>query len=168
MDTREAAQRWADVWERGWPAHDSEAIGALYADSAFWQQHPFRDPEPGYITRVFAEEESAQCEFGAPIVDGDRAVVPWSGNTRLIDGGTEDLVGVSLLRFDADGLVVDQRDICGERRCREAVSGLAIEQTSTATRKHVTPQRQIRFGFSRFVGMQDLTPWARQGVRAAG
>ena len=111
----------ADITKKlvtAWNSGDIEAIGALYADSAFWQQHPFRDPEPGYITRVFAEEESAQCEFGAPIVDGDRAVVPWSGNTRLIDGGTEDLVGVSLLRFDADGLVVDQRDICGERRCQ--------------------------------------------------
>jgi hypothetical protein len=29
----------------------------------------------------------------------------------LTDGGTEDLVGVSLLRFDPDGLVVEQRDI---------------------------------------------------------
>ena len=31
--------------------------------------------------------------------------------TRLVDGGTEDLIGVSLLRFDADGLVIEQRDI---------------------------------------------------------
>jgi len=33
MDTRQAAQRWADVWERGWPAHDEAAIGALYAST---------------------------------------------------------------------------------------------------------------------------------------
>ena len=43
MDTREAAQRWADVWERGWREHDAAAISALYADDAYWQQHPFRD-----------------------------------------------------------------------------------------------------------------------------
>ena len=45
------------------------------------------------------------------MVDGDRAAVTWSAETRLTDGGTEDLVGVSLLRFDRDGLVAEQRDI---------------------------------------------------------
>jgi hypothetical protein len=111
VDTREAAQRWADVWERGWREHDPEPIRRLYAEGAYWQQHPFREPEPGYLTRVFEEEESAQCQFGTPLVDGDRAAVTWSGQTELVDGGTEDLVGVSLLRFDGDGLVIEQRDI---------------------------------------------------------
>jgi SnoaL-like domain len=110
MDTRQAAQRWAQVWERGWPAHDQAAITALYAESAFWLQHPFREAEPGYLARVFAEEESARCRFGTPIVDGDQAAVPWTAQTRLKDGGTEDLAGVSLLRFSADGLVVEERD----------------------------------------------------------
>jgi hypothetical protein len=111
VNTREAAQRWADVWERGWVEHDAEAIGALYAEGASWQQHPFREPEPGYVARVFDEEESAHCEFGAPLVDGDRAAVSWKAQTTLVDGGTEDLVGVSLLRFDRDGSVVEQLDI---------------------------------------------------------
>jgi SnoaL-like domain len=110
MDTREAAQRWADVWERGWHEHDAAAITALYAEGAFWQHHPFREPEPGYVARVFAEEESTQCRFGAPIVDGDQAAVHWSAQTRLTDGGTETLAGVSLLRFGADGLVTEERD----------------------------------------------------------
>jgi SnoaL-like domain len=111
MDTRAAAQRWADVWERGWQEHDAAAVEALYAQGARWHQHPFREPERGYVRRVFAEEASARCEFGTPLVDGDRAAVPWSGQTELVDGGTEDLVGVSLVRFDDDGLVVEQRDI---------------------------------------------------------
>ena len=115
MDTREAATRWADVWERGWREHDSRAITALYAEGAFWQQHPFREPEPDYLARVFVEEESAECEFGAPLVDGDRAAVPWRAQTKLVGGGAEDLVGVSLLRFDADGLVVEERDVWVER-----------------------------------------------------
>jgi SnoaL-like domain len=115
MNTREAAQRWADVWERGWREHDAAAITALYAEGAFWQQHPFRDPEPDYLARVFAEEESAQCQFGAPIVDGDSAAVAWSAQTKLRDGGTEDLAGVSLLRFNPDGLVAEERDFWAER-----------------------------------------------------
>jgi hypothetical protein len=115
MDTRTAAQRWADVWQQGWPAKDTAAISALYADGAFWQQHPFRDPEPGYLDRVFTEEESAQCEFGPPIVDGDQAAVTWRAQTRLTDGGTEDLAGVSVLRFRADGLVLEHRDFWHQR-----------------------------------------------------
>jgi hypothetical protein len=114
MDTREAAQRWARVWERGWSGHDAAVIGALYAEGAFWQQHPFRDPEPGYLARVFDEEESASCQFGTPIVDGDQAAVPWSAQTKLTDGGTENLAGVSMLRFGADGLVVWERDFWNE------------------------------------------------------
>ena len=115
MDTRQAALRWAEVWERGWAGHDEAAISALYADGAFWQLHPFRDPEPGYLARVFAEEESAVCRFGVPLVDGDQAAVPWSAQTRLADGGTEDLAGVALLRFGADGLVVEERDFWNQR-----------------------------------------------------
>ena len=98
------------MWERGWREHDADAITALYADGAFWQQHPFREPEPGYLARVFGEEESAECQFGRPVVDGDQAAVPWSAQTRLVDGDTENLAGVSLLRFDASGLVLEHRD----------------------------------------------------------
>jgi hypothetical protein len=90
---RQAAQRWAEVWERGWSEHDVAAISALYAEGAFWQQHPFRDPEPGYLARVFAEEESAECRFGVPIVDGDQAAVPWSAQTRLRMAATRNWLG---------------------------------------------------------------------------
>jgi hypothetical protein len=91
------------------------AISALYAEGAFWQQHPFRDPEPGYLARVFAEEEWAECRFGTPIVDGDQAAVHWTARTRLADGGSEDLAGISLLRFGADGLVLEERDFWNQR-----------------------------------------------------
>jgi hypothetical protein len=110
MDTRKAAQRWADVWQRGWREHDAAAITALYAEGAFWQQDPFRDPEPGYLARVFTEEESCECQFDKPLVDGDQASVRWSARTRLANGGSENLAGVSLLRFDASGLVVEHLD----------------------------------------------------------
>jgi hypothetical protein len=115
VNSREAAQRWAQVWERGWREHDADAIAALYADGAFWQQHPFRDPDPDYLARIFAEEESAECKFGTPIVDGDQAVVSWQAQTKLVDGGTEDLSGVSVLRFGADGLVLEHRDFWASR-----------------------------------------------------
>jgi hypothetical protein len=43
LHTREAAQRRAD---------------------AFWQQHPFREPEPDYLARVFAEERDFWAQAG--------------------------------------------------------------------------------------------------------
>jgi hypothetical protein len=61
------------------------------------------------------DAESAQCQFGPPLVDGDRPAVPWSAQTRLTEGGTEDLAGVSLLRSGDDGLVLEERDFWNQR-----------------------------------------------------
>jgi hypothetical protein len=112
VDTREAAERWRDVWARGWRAHEPGEIVALYADGAYFRSHPFREPQAprDYIVPTLAEEQSAECEFGEPIVDGDRAAVAWSAETKLKNGATERLAGVSLLRFDDAGLVIEQRD----------------------------------------------------------
>ena len=116
METREAAERWAEVWARGWRAGEAAEIVALYAEGAYFRSHPFGEPvaPADYIVPTLAEEEWAECEFGQPIMDGDRAAVPWSAETRLKDGGAERLAGVSLLRFDEDGLVIEQRDFWGE------------------------------------------------------
>ena len=112
MDTREAAERWRATWERCWQAHEPDEIVALYADGAYFQAHPFRDPQTprAYVEPTLASEESATCRFGQPLVEGDRAAVEWQGETVLKDGRMEKLAGVSLLRFDAHGLVVEQRD----------------------------------------------------------
>jgi hypothetical protein len=112
MEARAAAERWRDVWARGWCSGEAAEILALYAEGAYFQSHPFRDAVApvDYIVPTLAEEESAVCEFGEPIVDGDRAAVEWSAETKLADGGAERLAGVSLLRFDKDGLVTEQRD----------------------------------------------------------
>jgi hypothetical protein len=112
VDTRQAAERWRQVWARGWRAGESDEIVVLYAEGAHFQSHPFREPQVprDYIVWALAEEESAECDFGEPVVDGDRAAVEWSAEAKLKDGSTEKLAGVSLLRFDADGLVLEQRD----------------------------------------------------------
>ena len=112
METRAAAERWRRAWARGWHGHDVDAILELYAEDAFFQSHPFRDPQTprAYLEPTLGAEAWADCEFMNPIVDGDRAAVEWSAETRLRDGGAEKPAGVSLLRFDADGLVVEQRD----------------------------------------------------------
>ncbi len=98
-------------------------------------------PEPEVTYEVFP-----LCQFGRPIVDGDQAAVPWSAQTKLVDGGTEDLAGVSLLRFDASGLVLEHF-LSGARRsaARRTAAGSAaapmrLLHLSMLTRNR--PQRQ--------------------------
>ena len=111
-DTRAAARRWRDTWVRAWPAKDVEAIAALYAPEADFRSHPFREPEDAgeYVRRVFGEEErEAECHFGEPLVDADRAAVEYRA-VLVYEGKETTLAGTTLLRFRADGLVVEHRD----------------------------------------------------------
>jgi hypothetical protein len=112
MTTDEAAQRWAEVWARAWPAADVDAIDAVYAPGAAYYSHPFRARTTArdYVEAVFAEQAQAECRFGEPVVSGDRAAVDWWGVITATDGSVETVAGTSLLRFDTEGLVVEQRD----------------------------------------------------------
>lgn len=115
MDAVDAARRWADTWQRGWTARDVDAVRALYHPNVLYAGEPFREPERGigevraYFARTFGEEDEIRAWFGEPVVDGQRASIEWWA-TLLEDGAEVTLVGTSTLRFDADGLVVEQRD----------------------------------------------------------
>ena len=113
MDAEAAARRWAEVWERAWPAADVDAIDALYADGAVFYSHPFRDRQAprDYVTWAFSDQAEAECRFGEPVVSGDRAAVDWWAVMTTDDGSVESIAGTSLLRFDDDGLVTEQRDV---------------------------------------------------------
>lgn len=119
MDTESAARRWADTWRRAWPERDTDAIAALYSDSASYRALAFREADlglagvRGYLDRNFAVEQDIECWFGEPVVAGDRAAVEWWGS--WVEGGTPlTLAGATVLRFDADGLVIDHRDYWNE------------------------------------------------------
>ena len=115
MNVADAAHRWAEVWQRGWNERDVQSIVALYAEGATFSTEPFRDPFVGpegvrrYVTQAFAEEEQAVASFGQPIVEEDRAAVPWWAS-MIENGAPVTLAGTSLLRFDDNGLVVEQWD----------------------------------------------------------
>jgi SnoaL-like domain len=115
MEARSAAQRWAEVWQRAWEAQDTEAIVALCHPEIVFSTQPFRVPYLGragvreYVRQAFAEEEAVRAWFGTPVVDEDRAAIEWWA--ALTENGVEiTLAGTSVLRFDSDGLVVEQRD----------------------------------------------------------
>jgi len=115
MDAAAAARRWGDTWQRGWPARDIEAVSALYHADVVYAGEPYREPLRGigevraYFSRTFGEEDEIRAWFAEPVVDGQRASIEWWA-TLLEDGAEISLVGTSTLRFDADGLVVEQRD----------------------------------------------------------
>jgi SnoaL-like domain len=113
VDSRAAAQRWAATWESSWRELNVESIVALYAPDAVYRSHPHREPEiggaRGYVTRTFGEEVNVECRFEEPIVDGARATVEWWA-TFVEAGDPVTLSGVTVLLFDADGLVVRHQD----------------------------------------------------------
>ncbi len=111
MNTAEAVRRWIEGWTRGWSAHDAAPIAALYAPEAVFVSHPFREPQaPGaYAEWAFSDEDEAEFRFGEPVVgDGCASVEYWA----VIRSGGRDqtLGGVAVIRFGADGRVVEQRD----------------------------------------------------------
>ena len=124
MTPTEAARRWAKTWNLAWEDLDPEPIVALYAAEALLSTEPFREPYQGrngvrsYVTRVFGEEEKPQVRVAEPIVDGAEAAIAWWASLRE-EGANVTLAGTSLLRFDAEGLVIEQWDtwnVTKERR----------------------------------------------------
>jgi hypothetical protein len=124
MDAQTAARRWAETWTRAWPAGDTDAIAALYADDASYRALAFREPDLGlagvrrYLDENFTVETETECWFGEPLVSADRAAVEWWG-TWVEDGRRLTLAGATLLRFDGNGKVVDHRDYWNEVDRRE-------------------------------------------------
>lgn len=115
MDTAEAARRWAEGWRRGWEALDTDAILRLCDERAVLSTEPFRVPYHGhegirdYVSHVFAETADARVWVGDPIVSGERAAIEWWA-AETENGIEITLAGTSVLRFDAEGLVREQRD----------------------------------------------------------
>ena len=117
------------MWSRAWPAADEDAIAALYAPDVVFHSHPFRPRQelPEYVAWAFAEQASAECRFGEPVVDGERAAVDWWAVLTLTDGSLQTLAGTSLLRFGADELVAEQRDAWNEAEGRVELEDWAPE-----------------------------------------
>ena len=58
-------------------------------------------------------------------MDGSRAAVDWWAVVTAKDGSVQSLAGTSLLRFDAEGLVVEQRDAWAELDGRQELTAWA-------------------------------------------
>jgi hypothetical protein len=105
-----------------------DAIAALYAPAAVFYSHPFRERQgpKEYVEWAFADQAAAECRFGEPVVSGERVAVDWWAAITSKDGSVETVAGTSLLRFDAAGLVVEQRDAWAGEPGRRELSGWAV------------------------------------------
>jgi len=66
-----------------------------------------------YVEWAFSDEQpGGDVRFGEPLVDGDRAAVEWWAAVTANEE-PQTLAGVSLLRFDEEGLVAEQHDVWG-------------------------------------------------------
>ena len=85
----------------------------MYARGAAFSSQPFRGQQApsDYVAWAFDDQESAECRFGSPLVDGSRATVEWWAVVTPKDASVETLAGASFLRFDGEGLVLEQRDV---------------------------------------------------------
>ena len=111
------------MWARAWPIADVDAIATLYAPECVFYSHPFRDRQAPaeYAAWAFEDQAAAECRFGEPVVDGPRAAVDWWAVITTKSGSLQSLAGTSLLRFDADGFVVEQRDAWADAEGRREV-----------------------------------------------
>jgi ketosteroid isomerase-like protein len=112
VDTDAAARAWIEAWDRAWRAKNPAPLAGVYAEDAVFRSHPFREPQsPLVYARGAFEEEGAELElwWNDPVVSGDRAFVEWWATLTENDEPVT-LAGASVLRFGADGRVVDQHD----------------------------------------------------------
>jgi hypothetical protein len=115
MDAETAAGRWGDTWSRAWRQRVAEAIAALYADTVMYRSPAFRPPDLGlagvrrYLDEQLPAEENIECWFALPIASGNRAAVEWWASWTE-QGQELSYAGVTVLRFDDQGQVVEHRD----------------------------------------------------------
>jgi SnoaL-like domain len=122
MTAEPGARAWVEAWTDGWRRHDPAVIAARYAPGARFRSLPFRAEGRGpeaviaYTSEAFREERTARFAFGEPIVAPDgRAAVEYRAVIVPSDGGPETTIaGVSVLRFDAAGLVTEHFDCWAE------------------------------------------------------
>jgi len=107
----------------GWIGHDADVIASRYADECEFRSHPFREAVHGregarqYALQAFTQERSAQPSFREPIVAPDgRAAVEYRAEITTANGEEVTLAGVTVLRFDDEGLVIEHRDWAMEAR----------------------------------------------------
>jgi nuclear transport factor 2 (NTF2) superfamily protein len=113
--TKDAAIRWTRGWKTGWEALDPAPIVATYSTDAIHRSMPLRAPEPGgvagYLARCFPDESDVSSRFEVWASYGAQALTVYVATlNNSAEGGDVTIAGCDMLRFDDDGLCIEQRD----------------------------------------------------------
>jgi hypothetical protein len=109
VPTHQQVQEWAEKYGRAWVDADSDAVAALFTETATYRANIYEEPHQGRagISGYWSDATSAQSDvdvrMGIPTVDGAKATVEfWT--TMAIAGNPVTLAGCLLLDFDDSGL----------------------------------------------------------------
>lgn len=119
MDTELAARRYAETLRSAWPAGEVDAFLALFAEDAVFQPPfgPAQSAREHMRWSLSLGEEPAEVWVGEPLVAGDSAAVEWWA-VIVEDGKPTTYAATAWVRFDANGLVVHERDYWNSKQER--------------------------------------------------
>jgi hypothetical protein len=107
---------WIEGYRRAWEEKDSGLLLSLFTEDASYRSSPFRQPNLGhdgiraYWERAAGSQSGVEVRMGAPVVEGNVAVVEWWTTMDDADDGVITLVGCLLLQFAEDGRCCDLRE----------------------------------------------------------
>lgn len=101
-------ENWIDAWFRAWTEHDPAALDDAYVPGPVQRSAPFRDPivPREYAAWAFSDEVAVEVWFAEP----EGTACEWWAISTDTEGRTATLAGVSVLRLDETGKVVEQHD----------------------------------------------------------
>jgi hypothetical protein len=106
---------WLAEYRRAWMERDPDAAAALFTEDASYREQPYEEAHTGrtgvhdYWANATSTQDAVELEYGAPVIEGNRAAVEWWVTLR--NEGTEiTLAGEFMLRFDEHGLCQELRE----------------------------------------------------------
>jgi hypothetical protein len=107
-------QSWIDAYIRAWETNHPQAVGDLFAGSARYYTHPFREPWTGReaIVNNWIEHPdlpgSWKASYRALAVNGNTGVVRGTTQYFKEDGSIDtEYANIYVIEFDDDGLATE-------------------------------------------------------------
>jgi hypothetical protein len=113
----ESFRSWLDAYGRAWEARDPEALAALYAEDATYQEDPFDEPMRGrptiqaYASEAGRTQEQISFRYDILAITQDVGISRWWASfTRVPSKVRVKLDGVFVVTFDAHNLCTEFRE----------------------------------------------------------
>jgi hypothetical protein len=113
--SRAKVEAWAASYKQCWETLDTELFLTLFDEDAVYQATPFSMPFRGPNLRIgwdAMKEQQSQNRIDLEVwcVEGDLAILHWSGQSMFADKGKLDGDGLFFLRFNGSGRCINLRE----------------------------------------------------------